>query len=261
VLGALLAFALPAVATASVGESSNEGADVGAPRAFAADARAEFAATIAKRAVRKEIGSTRLLSAGCRVPRLHHATCSASWKSSGRYYLATIKIVAITTPTEVRHRYTMTGKSGSVDGWSSRFRRTGVIDVPIPAGTARTNPLPMGSAGTINEWDIRVLLVRLMPVDEAGTQNVVATIAATYKGEGASQMSSVDFHAVGDSAVAVGDGCSLSNGEIQRYADVFTGGTLQGDICFPAKAADVSSLVMYVDETFVGPTVYFALRP
>jgi hypothetical protein len=156
----------------------------------------------------------------------------------------------------------MTGSANSVGGRFTRFRRTGVIRVPLPAGATRANPISSGSTGTIDGWGIRVLAVQFMPPDEAeaGRHNVVVTIAATYRGKGASQLSSVDFHAVGDSAVGVDNRCGFRESKIDQYTDVFTGGTIQGDVCFPAKTADLSSLVMYVDE-FLGPRIYVALEP
>jgi hypothetical protein len=97
----------------------------------------------------------------------------------------------------------------------------------------------------------------------AGYQDVMVTLAATYTGAGSDTawLTLNNFAVVGASNVAVTTEhyCGVLPNGILDIEDVFSGGHIQGNICWQVPAADVPSLVMYWDGG-QSPGPWFALR-
>jgi hypothetical protein len=148
---------------------------------------------------------------------------------------------------------------------------------PEPGGT-RELPIPFGSEGLSGEWRIRVLgtirdATALVLAENqfnepppADRQFYIAKVRVTYTGAGSESFDgSYRLRAVGNEAVEYTtfyDSCGVIPDEITD-AEVFTGGTIEGHLCWSIRSADAASLVMYDD----GPAftdasrVFFALTP
>ena len=151
---------------------------------------------------------------------------------------------------------------------------------PSPLGrlaTDRANPIALGEAVPLGEgWTITVRGVELdataslVAADEftdaapAGKVFTLVDYELAYDGTDEPQSGfSVDVVVVGDSNVSGSDDCAVSGipDEIDRFADVFAGGSISGNDCFTVDAADVDSLVLYASADFFGDSAsILALR-
>lgn len=143
------------------------------------------------------------------------------------------------------------------------------IQTPTPAprsadpGT-RENPLPLGTAADIGGgWAASVIGVipdatqlvldrnQFNDPPPEGYQYFIVTIAATYEGEYSSTLPAGNtFHVVGESAVSY-DTFSPSCGVIPNdygFTEVFPGGSVEFNVCFPVRSTDVPSLVMFTED-------------
>jgi hypothetical protein len=131
----------------------------------------------------------------------------------------------------------------------------------------RTAPIAAGTATDIDEgWTLTVngpdadAVAAIAAVDfndpaPAGHEYYVVGITLEYGGEDSASATAVDISVVGDSNVATRAGsCSVSNfdGELDRFSDVFSGGTLTGGLCFLVSSADVDSLQLLATTDFFG---------
>jgi len=137
----------------------------------------------------------------------------------------------------------------------------------------RNAPIPVGTATDIGEgW---TLTVNGVDPDAAGTlaanefndpaapgsAYVLVDVSLQFDGEGSGTGTAADLHLVGDSNVAARAGCSVSwDGELDRFAEVFAGGTIQGELCFEVAAADVASAVLLAGAEWGEEPEVFALR-
>lgn len=129
---------------------------------------------------------------------------------------------------------------------------------------SRGDPIPIGRVVSIADWDIAVLAVTQDATDivldenqfnappAVGHQYVLALIQATYRGDSSdSLLWAVDMSVVGDSAVVVSDQCvAVVPNELDTFAEVFTGGTLEGNLCWEIRSSDASDLVLIIEESF-----------
>ena len=85
---------------------------------------------------------------------------------------------------------------------------------------------------------------------------VFIEVTFTYVGND-SAMITLDtlFSVVGDSGVAFGtdsdDRCGVIPNKLDEYTEVFTGGTLSGNLCYSIPVSDVEGLVLIVKEFLV----------
>jgi hypothetical protein len=143
----------------------------------------------------------------------------------------------------------------------------------------RENPIPRGhSARLYDNWEVRV--VRVIPDATSlvlaenifnrpparGKQFFIATVEATYRGPGSSRFDgSFRLRAVGPSGVSYStfnDFCGVIPDELPD-PEVFTGGTIRGNVCWQVTAEDAGALLMYDDPFTLDavPRVYFRLTP
>ncbi len=158
------------------------------------------------------------------------------------------------------------------------------IETPTPAprsadpGT-REYPLPIGTAANVGgDWFTSVFEVVPDATDavltenqfndppEDGYQFFVVRISATYEGMGSSRLPTGNtFSTVGESAVAYktfDPGCGVIPDPVPS-TEVFTGGRIEGNVCWSVRSSDVDSLVMFAEDyvTFDQEIqVWFALR-
>lgn len=159
------------------------------------------------------------------------------------------------------------------------------IETPTPAPRAadpgsRENPIPLGTAANIGaDWFVSVVDVLPDATDivlienpfndppEEGYQFFIVTISATYEGEGSSTLPVGNaFSLVGGSSVAYqtfDPGCGVYPNPVP-YTEVFTGGRVEGNVCWAIQTSDVNSIVMF-SEDFVEfdreRRVWFSLDP
>ena len=135
---------------------------------------------------------------------------------------------------------------------------------PVSDIGSRDNPIPIGEAVTIGNWDISVLRVtpnaaeiiananRFNDPPSPGHQYVLALIEAAYRGDNSDSLGwAVSMSVVGKSAVVVSDSCrEVIPNELESYTDVFSGGVLTGNLCWEIPSSDVDSLILIVEDRF-----------
>ncbi len=144
--------------------------------------------------------------------------------------------------------------------WS---RTVAAASTPV-LGAARTNPFPFGQAGRLgNSWTMTIVsytpdstaavLAENMFNEvllAAGNQFAIVRVRATYTGSSTDNFDG-DFRlrAVGASNVALStfeNPCGVIPDEISD-ATLFSGGTVEGNICFQIPISDAGSLMVYDD--------------
>jgi hypothetical protein len=158
------------------------------------------------------------------------------------------------------------------------IHRTQAPAPPAPPAGTRANPYPVGTPVPLGDgWTARVVgttpnatsavLAENMFNDPPapGFQFFIARIEATFTGKGSDSFDgSYRMRAVGSAALSYStfqDSCGVIPDPISS-ADVFTGGTIAGNLCWAVRTSDVGSLVMY-DDPFLGNSAsqkFFALR-
>lgn len=143
-----------------------------------------------------------------------------------------------------------------------------VTPTPQPASASgaagtRDDPYPMHTAVSLSDgW---VIVVNSVTPDatadvlaensfndppEPGTQFFIANISATYEGPTSDKFDgSFRLRAVGPTSVSYStfeNSCGVIPDEITD-AEVFTDGTIEGNICWAVKEEDAPALVMYDD--------------
>ena len=149
--------------------------------------------------------------------------------------------------------------------------------------TSRDNPTSLGATTEVAGWEITVTATNPDATDEIlasdefidppedGEVFYTIEISATYVGDGENESRSVfeslNWGAVGDSAVAYdefNDTCTFFGlpDELDSSAEVFEGGTVSGNICFSVSEDDADSLELYADPFGFnqGGREWFALR-
>lgn len=152
-----------------------------------------------------------------------------------------------------------------------------VADTPVPVTGAsgpapdgeytasRTAPTPLGTPVVLGEgWTITVAgfrdataeLVAASDFNDPPPDGFVYGLLEyelAYDGDDQSASGfSVDVDVVGDSNVSADTNCGVSGlpDEIDRFAEVFKGGTVSGNQCFVVRAGDVDSLVAFASANF-----------
>lgn len=146
--------------------------------------------------------------------------------------------------------------------------------VPSSGAGTRAYPIPIGQTVAIgNDWELTVLSVTPNATDlvlaessyneppAAGHQFFLANVRITYTGDDSDSFYGWGLRAVGQSAVAYSqydDNCGSIPDELPSR-ELFTGGTIEGNICWSIEAADADSLVLYDSDQRSGERVFFSL--
>jgi hypothetical protein len=141
---------------------------------------------------------------------------------------------------------------------------------------SRQNPIPVGTAVDVGEnWQVTVLNVEPDATErvlaeseyndppEEGRQFFIAEVSVTYTGEDSDTFSSSELSAVGSSSVAYStyeDSCGEIPDELPSR-EVFSGGTITGNVCWSVGSEDVDSLVMYYRNADQDERVFLSLTP
>jgi len=148
-----------------------------------------------------------------------------------------------------------------------------------PDRGSRNNPIPRGESALLyGNWDVRVVGVIPNATDivlrenmfndppKPGYQYFIATVEATYRGAGSARFDGTyRLRAVGPANVSYStfeDSCGVIPDEISDR-EVFSGGTIRGNVCWQVLASDAANLLMY-DDPFLADryvTTFFRLTP
>jgi hypothetical protein len=140
----------------------------------------------------------------------------------------------------------------------------------------RANPIPFGQTVKIHpDWEMTVVSVtpdatELILGEESfneppaeGHQFFLATVRLTYIGETSDEFYVSDLNAVGQSAVSYNqfdDYCGTIPDELPSR-EVFTGGTIEGNVCWSIESEDADSLVLYDNYGPSEERVYLSMMP
>lgn len=140
----------------------------------------------------------------------------------------------------------------------------------------RANPIPLGQTARIHpDWEMAVVSVTpdatdLIVTEDSfneppaeGHQFFLATVRLTYVGVTSDEFYVSDLSAVGQSAVGYNqydDYCGAIPNELPSR-ELFTGGTIEGNVCWSIASEDADSLVLYDDYGPPEERVYLSMMP
>ena len=135
---------------------------------------------------------------------------------------------------------------------------------------ARLAPTALGIAADIGEgWKLSVNGAARDITDETLAENQFnepppdgfrffgVDVTYSYDGPGSASAFTVTTKAVGNENRELTTGCGVTPGEVDRSADIFSGGTVSGTICFVVPAGS-PALVVYANAGFSGDSIMFA---
>ena len=141
---------------------------------------------------------------------------------------------------------------------------------------SRDNPIPFGQTAKIHpDWEMTVISVTpdaadLLLTEDSfneppadGQQFFLATVRLTYVGETSDEFYVSDLNAVGQSAVGYNqfdDYCGSIPDELPSR-ELFTGGTIEGNVCWSIATEDADSLVLYDNYGPSEDRVYLSMMP
>jgi hypothetical protein len=144
---------------------------------------------------------------------------------------------------------------------------------PQPAATStppRLGPKPMGTPADVGAgWQLTVTGPATDITDQVLAENqfnapppdgfrfIGVNVTYSYTGDGSASAFAVTTKAVGDSNLSLPTDCGVAPGEIDLTADIFSGGSVSGIVCFVAPAAS-PTFVLYATADFSGGNVMFA---
>jgi len=139
------------------------------------------------------------------------------------------------------------------------------------ATPARLAPTPIGTPAALGEgWTLTVLGSVVDITDQIRAENsfdesepgerfVGFPVEVLYEGTDRGSMFFVQISALPDGNVAGYPFCGSFEGELDEFADVFTGGRLTGTVCAAVPEQELSSVVAYAFAGFDGDPVFFSL--
>ena len=91
-----------------------------------------------------------------------------------------------------------------------------------------------------------------------GSRFIGVSVAYSYAGDSPDSAYSVSVNAVGDGNVQLNESCGSFEGEVERFDDLFSGGSTSGLLCFVAPTSDLGTIALYADAEFTGNYQFFA---
>lgn len=175
-------------------------------------------------------------------------------------------------------------RSEVIDVIRAYFDETRVsLPEPPPGLGSRGNPVPFETALEVrnsetDHWEVSVLETtpdataavleenRFNDPPEAGNQFFIAKVRAKYLGPDSTSFDgSLRLKALGDGGVVYttfANSCGVIPNGLPN-PELFTNGTIEGNVCWQIAYADVDSLLMMLDREFLsteGNRVWFSLR-
>ncbi len=163
------------------------------------------------------------------------------------------------------------------------------VTTPTPEATAtppveellgsRAKPVPFGETIEVNtgdpsgHWELTVVEAEADAASQIldensyndppseGHQFYMVRVRAKYLGsDSAIVFSELTFKALGDQGVAYDESCGVLPDDIDTFAELFTGGQIEGNQCFEINEADAKSLLVFIEVgIFDGQRVWFSL--
>jgi hypothetical protein len=139
------------------------------------------------------------------------------------------------------------------------------------ATPARLDPTPIGTPADLGDgWTLtvvgpvvditdQILAENSFNVPEPGERFVGFPVDVLYEGAERGSMFDLQINALPDNNVSGYPFCGSFEGELDRFADVFTGGRLTGVVCAAVTEEELSSVVAYAMAGFDGERVFFSL--
>lgn len=140
----------------------------------------------------------------------------------------------------------------------------------------RAYPIPIGQTVAIDDdWELTVLSVTPDATDQimaessyndpppSGHQYFIATVRITYTGDDSDTFYGWDLRTVGKSAVSYNqsvDDCGTIPDELESR-ELFTGGTIQGNLCWSIDSSDADSMVLYDSDQDSDERIFLSLMP
>jgi hypothetical protein len=140
----------------------------------------------------------------------------------------------------------------------------------------RAYPIPMGQTVAISDdWELTILSVTPDATDQIlaessyndppppGQQFFVATVRITYTGDDSDTFYGWGLRTVGKSAVSYSqsvDDCGMVPDELESR-ELFTGGTIEGNLCWSIDSSDADSMVLYDGDQDSDERIFFSLMP
>jgi hypothetical protein len=135
---------------------------------------------------------------------------------------------------------------------------------------SRLAPIPLGVAADIGEgWKLSVSGAARDITDETlagnqfnepppdGFRFIGIDVTYSYDGAGSASAFTVTTKAVGGDNRELGTECGVTPGEVDQSAEIFSGGTVSGTICFVVPTTS-AALVLYATSGFDGGNIMFA---
>jgi hypothetical protein len=144
-------------------------------------------------------------------------------------------------------------------------------------GSSRYAPIGRGRLGTVGDFEVSVvdyipdatdIVLGENPYNESpveGHQFAMATLSVTYTGDASGNPGfDLSYNSVGESAVGYttyDPGCGVYPDDHYSAGELFTGGTVEFNVCWSIDSDDESSLVMYIENfaDFGSDPVWFSL--
>ena len=124
----------------------------------------------------------------------------------------------------------------------------------VGTGSTRTSPAPVGTRVRAGDWEVRVLgstpdgTSAVMAENQfndpprTGWQFYLVEVELTYRGTGSeTPFLRVDLAGLGRGNVLRDDSCGVVPDELDDLTELFTGGSITGNICFEAQASEVNA--------------------
>lgn len=160
---------------------------------------------------------------------------------------------ASATPASVED---MTALTGPQAGAASTARRQAAIAVGTSTDVGNGWSLTVNGATDITDQVLADNEFNDPPPE--GARFVGVSVEYTYAGDSPDTAYSVSVNAVGDGNVQLNESCGSFEGEVERFDDLFSGGSVAGLLCFVAPTSDVGTIALYADAEFTGNYQFFA---
>lgn len=147
------------------------------------------------------------------------------------------------------------------------------------SGTSPSDPVSLGEAAVAGDWQVKILDTTPNGTDLVLAENqfndppedewqfYLVEVELTYLGTGSqTPLVHVDFGGLGQGAVVRDDYCGVIPDELDDLAELYTNGTISGNVCFPVPTSEAMAgdMVLQFDgsrggQSFDTERVYLAL--
>jgi hypothetical protein len=230
--------------------------------------------TEANAAVAHSIRSASKATAACATESTSAvARCTVRWRAGRRSWKGTVSLTRNTTEAARVYTYRLRGSS-RLHRKTARVSHTGTVSMTLPQGQSRSNPIPLGTAATADGWSVQVVGTipdatsavlaenRFNAPPSAGGQFYIARVRVSNVSAASDTFDGgLNLRSVGASAVSYTTferSCGVIPDPLSDTT-VFTGGAIEGNVCWQVAASDVASLVMYDAPLGSDAMTFFAL--